>query len=134
MPKTEEHAEQQNYSMRPEDEWVTDLLDSGTLPGCLTDRPNTAYSNHPDIGVAGLYRHARDTVPALKFASDQRLGRFLKGWGARPWSNGAKRGWAFPPLKELRERWQKERGRPRDWPGGIDAAWHNGTDRDYSEF
>jgi hypothetical protein len=132
IPKTDEHREQQQLSLPPMDEWVVLLATDGGLPACVTCHgstgqsvrmPNTAYSNHPEATRRGLYADARERIPALRSASDMKLGLTLRDWACVNWTNGQNRGWTFPPLKELREKIDARYGK-RKWPGGDHAAWH----------
>jgi hypothetical protein len=133
VPKTDEHKIQKSLSMSPEDQWITDIAEHGVLASSLSDRPNVAYSNSTGLYCDGLYQHARQTVPALRSASDKTLGHLLKRWGAVNWNSGAQRGWEFPPLPTFRAAWEQKYGK-REWPGGADAQWANSVNPEYAAF
>lgn len=122
VPNTAGLADQKLRSLPPTEEWVLLLLEEGVLPLTPDERPNVSYSN--EIGsLPGLYTEARTRVPALRIASDKRLGMALAAWGVQRWSDGGRRGWEFPPLRDLRATWEERYG-PRDWepPGEWMAA------------
>jgi hypothetical protein len=120
IPKTLGLLEQQSQSLRPEDSWWVELLQSGRLAGADERKPNCAVSNGYDDDVPnsfggtktvkrkGLYDQAREISPRLKLWSDHLLGQYLKKQGC---SNTQKvmrrRGWRFPPLAQLRDEWER---------------------------
>lgn len=118
IPKTSGLLEQQSQSLRPEDAWWVELLQSGRLWGAADRDPGSAVSNSYEEDIEnghggkrtvtrkGLYDQAREISPRLKLWSDHQLGGYLKGNGC---SNAKKvmrrRGWEFPPLAQLRAEW-----------------------------
>lgn len=118
IPKTAGLLEQQSQSLRPEDSWWVELLQSGKLWGASERGPEWAVSNSYEEEVSttfgtktvrkrGLYDQAREISPRLKLWSDHLLGQYLKKHGC---SNAKKvarrRGWEFPPLDQLRREWE----------------------------
>lgn len=118
FPKTAGLLEQQSQSLRPEDSWWVELLQSGKLWGASERGPEWAVSNSYEEEVSttfgtktvrkrGLYDQAREISPRLKLWSDHLLGQYLKKHGC---SNAKKvarrRGWEFPPLDQLRREWE----------------------------
>lgn len=104
IPQTDALQDQKALSLTPYQDWMATLLDDGELPGALFDRPNTALSQ-------ALLAHARQNVPGLQYATDNKLGRFLRQeWGCQKYSNGSSRGWQFPPLLRLRKLWEERYG------------------------
>lgn len=125
-PRTAGLADQQERSLTPGDEWILTLLEHGALPLCPRGRPNIAYSNNI-TGAPGLYQDARERVPALRHASDRKLGMTLAAWGCANWSDGTRRGWEFPPLDDMRRAWDGRVG-SRAWDAQADWITHPGGD------
>lgn len=114
IPDTEALGQQKELSLGPVDQFLLHLLEEGALPGMpMPNSSNTVFSNDRK-GEAGLYNCMRHSSPRLKELSDQRLASALKEWGCRRATNGAARGWAFPPLAEMRATWEEQYGR-RVW-------------------
>lgn len=121
-PETTGLQDQKVLSLEPETEWLLILLEEGALPNSPQGKPHVAYSNDDDLNNRlGLFTHARRSVPKLRDASERRLGGALSEWGAARWKEG-RRGWIFPPLSELREKWDTRYG-PHEWSGGREAQW-----------
>ncbi|MGH1571880.1 primase-helicase family protein [Methylobacterium sp. P31] len=117
IPKTDGLLEQQAQSLRPEDAWWVELLQSGRLQGADPNRLNCAVSNGYDKEVTNvfgstrtvrckaLYDHARESSPRLKSWNDHQIGHLLKNHGCSNKRVLRRRGWEFPPLKKLRAEW-----------------------------
>lgn len=115
VPQTAALQEQKFRNLSPEAEWYFGILQEGIIPG--SHKPCIAFSER-------LYRHAREAVPGARHLSDRRLGGFLAEQGIGTWSNGAARGWQFPMLSILRQRWEEKYGAVKwDLPG---AEWPDG--------
>ena len=140
IPKTAGLLEQQSQSLRPEDQWWVELLQSGQLWCCDDRKPNCAVSNgyedEVDNGFGGkkivrhkgLYDQAREISPRMKLWSDHLLGAHLKKHGC---SNSKKvmrrQGWEFPSLAHLRAEWER-RFPGWKWNDPNLAEWQ-GSDR-----
>ena len=70
----------------------------------------------------GFYHHARTLVPDLRYNSSIVIANKLKEvWGCVPWKSGYQRAIPFPPLTELRARFEAKHGL-QDWPGDSDGG------------
>ncbi|QQN74711.1 primase-helicase family protein [Croceicoccus sp. YJ47] len=150
VPQTVALREQKIKTLKPMEEWLLDVIEAGIIPGQAPTGAelNVRSSNGRDRrdglpgpqdtserdrrdGCAGLYDLLRQSSPALRNVSDARLGAFLREWGFENYKHQQAgdywRGWAFPPLADLRRRWRKAFGawdfdEPED---GSEATWAN---------
>ena len=106
VPQTDALAEQKQQSRRGIDQLIEHLCHGGTLPGAQI---------YPDIAITtgeekneGFYFHAKVIAPELKYKGSVVIARQLKDWGCEPWKSGYQRGLRFPPLAELRQRFEPE--------------------------
>jgi hypothetical protein len=84
-------------------------------PGALVSYPDVAVTTGEDKGE-GFYSAARVLAPELKRLSSIVISNKLKGeWDCSPWKSGYQRGLRFPPLVDLREKFDKRHG-PQKWP------------------
>jgi hypothetical protein len=89
------------------------LLHNGKLPGALTKRPNTSFTN-------SLLASARERVPRLRWeATEVALRDFLidqkkLGITCTKYRTAHANGWSFPPLAECRKAWERMYG-PMRW-------------------
>jgi hypothetical protein len=136
---------QQDESLNPLDQWWLALLETGVLAGTRGKRPDEAVSNeyfeqavigNDGSGIErkqrvrreGLYDQARRISPKLKGISDTALGRYLRDPErdcANVWVKGD-RGWRFPPLATLRDRWCA-RFPHTIWPPDSASDWTFGA-------
>lgn len=120
VPQTDALAEQKQHSRRDIDRLVEVIAHEGILPGSTT-HPDVAVTTGEERGV-GFYHDAKTLVPELK-----RLGSIVtattlnKQWGCETWRSANQRGLKFPPLKGLRDRFDKKHGK-QDWPELDDWA------------
>lgn len=123
-PDTAGLQRQKNYSMDPESRWVLHLLRDGLPDSALHNgTPDVAYPGDRDDGKrAGLFTHARKSIPDLRDVSDVRFADVLKEWGVTSKRYPEGKRYRFPPLPELRAKFDAKWG-GQDWPGGADAAW-----------
>lgn len=123
VPKTDALRQQQGFSMKDEDHWILHLLQDGLpISSIHNGTPNVAYPGDRENGKElGLYSHARRSFPGLS-THDRRLAEVLTYWGAicKRYTEGNR--WAFPPLPELRAKFDAERSK-QEWRGGPDAQW-----------
>src|SRR4051812_9183726 len=67
VPKTAGLLKQKMHTLSPEDQWWLSLLESGELPVAgYQSHHNTSAVNARRAKSDDLFRHARETVPALK--------------------------------------------------------------------
>ena len=115
VPQTEALAEQKAYSRRGIDSLVETIAHDGVVPASDANMPNIAITSGEDHDE-GFYCRARALVPDLKFIRSTMIARTLKeSWGCHSWKSGYRRGIEFPPLDELRARFDDRHGR-QEWP------------------
>jgi hypothetical protein len=117
VPITTGLMRQKKESLRGNFQWLEPLLQSGTLPANY-GRPNR-------ITTGELLRYVK-TFRGLEYATEESIASFLyddmrfipelapEGNKFRG-SNGGPRGWEFPPLLDLRDRWETLQGGQWDW-------------------
>jgi hypothetical protein len=109
--KTAELRWQQDLSLKPKEEWLLTLLESGCLPTPAMGKPWAS-------GPTTLLYDAKDKVPRCRDVSTQELSTFLLKWGCRQ-TGGDDRYYHFPPLPEIRAAWDRKYA-PREWPPRSD--------------
>jgi hypothetical protein len=125
VPITTGLMRQKKESLRGNFQWLEPLLQSGTLPDNY-GRPNR-------ITTGELLRYVK-TFRGLEYATDESIASFLYDeMGFIPelapegnkfrGSNGGPRGWEFPPLLDLRERWATLQGGQWDWHDPEISEW-----------
>src|SRR5262249_27446326 len=125
VPVTTGLMRQKKESLRGNFQWFEPLLQSGTLP---------AYCGRPDrIITEDLLAYVK-TFRGLDYASDESIASFLYDEmhfipKLSPEGNkfriggGGKRGWEFPPLLDLRERWETQFGGQWNWHSPEITEW-----------
>jgi hypothetical protein len=115
VPQTGALAEQKAHSRRGIDRLVEILAHDGILPCADASDPAIAITTGEGKGE-GFYPAARTLSPDLKHQSSQIIAVSLhKDWGCSPWKSGYQRGIKFPPLLELRDRFDQRHGK-QNWP------------------
>ena len=125
VPITSGLMRQKKESLRGNFQWVEPLLQSGMLPA-NANRPNR-------ITTEALLAYVK-TFRGLEFATDESIASFLYneiGFIAKlspegnrfRGANGGARGWEFPPLLDLRERWETLFGGQWDWHNPEIDQW-----------
>jgi hypothetical protein len=117
VPHTLALADQKTRSRRGVDRLVEIVAHSGILPSADSTYANVAITTGEDRGE-GFYHGVRAMVPELKHESSIVIAKALagkEGWGCEAWHSGYRRGIKFPPLSELRNRFDRKHG-PQDWP------------------
>jgi len=108
VPTTAGLMRQKKESLRGNFQWFEALLQSGTLPA-IADRPNRILTEN--------LLHYVKAFRGLEYATEESIANFLYGEmgfvsALSPQGNkfraskGGNRGWEFPPLLELRARWE----------------------------
>jgi Family of unknown function (DUF5906) len=127
VPMTRGLMRQKKESLRGNFQWIEPLIQSGTLRCPVSpSRPNR-------ITTEELLKYVK-TFRGLEFASDESIASFLYGdMGFIPelspqgnrfrGSKGGPRGWEFPPLLELRARWETKFGGEWDWHDTEVTEW-----------
>ena len=119
VPQTEALADQKAHSRRGIDRLVEILAHEGVLPAVHPVLLDVAVTTGEAKGE-GFYAQAKALVPDLKFPSSVVINAALKNWGCKPWRAHGVRGIQFPPLKELRDAFDKRHGK-QTWPD--DEEW-----------
>jgi hypothetical protein len=121
VPQTGALAEQKAFTRRGIDRLIEQIAHDGRLPSAHTVHVNVAVTTGEE-DLKGFYHHARTLVPDLRYDSSIVIASKLKDeWGCGPWKSGYQRGITFPPLAELRARFDAKHG-PQDWPGASDGG------------
>jgi hypothetical protein len=115
VPKTAALADQKTRSRRGVDRLVEGLAYNGALPCTDATSPNVAITTGEEKGE-GFYIAARHMAPELKHENSIVIARVLtEHWGCSNWHSGYRRGIKFPPLAELRAKFDRRHG-PQVWP------------------
>ena len=132
VPQTDALLKQKELSLTPESEWLLGVIEMGEIPGRWIETTNDPFRrvrpSRDDGRLKGLFTLMREGNPKLRAASDKKLGGFLRKWGftdhkhssGRSW-----RGWMFPELRDLRQKWTAQFGR-RNWE--TDDWWIGETE------
>jgi hypothetical protein len=115
VPQTDALAEQKQHSRRGIDRLVETIAHDGALPAAHLTQRDVAITTGEDKGD-GFYCAVRVLVPDLKHYSSTVISNKLKEeWGCESWKSGDRRGIRFPPLPELRGKFDSRHGKQR-WP------------------
>lgn len=120
IPRTEALLDQAEHSMVPLTRWVFGLLDEAILPN-NAGAANIAASTSGEHGV-GLLDDANAREPDFRHHSYKKLASLLKKLGCINFHLGVCRGWEFPPLPQMRERFEREHGAQR-WSDPNIGSW-----------
>jgi hypothetical protein len=126
VPMTRGLMRQKKESLRGNYQWVEALLQSCRLSLPVTGRPNR-------ITTENLLAYVK-TFRGLEHATEESIASFLYGemgfiselspQGNRfRGSRGGSRGWEFPPLLELRQRWELKFGGEWEWHDPEATEW-----------
>jgi hypothetical protein len=128
VPKTLALQQQKDLSLGPAEQFVLGILESGDIAAARAPGRGHVVLSNDEGQQPGIYTAMRRASPRLRDWSAQRLASVLKDWGCESRRNGAaQRGWVFPPLAKMRERWDarigpRVWGEPNDWTETCDAA------------
>jgi len=115
VPLTSALADQKAYTRRGIDRLVEILAHDGILPCTDASDPSITITSGEDKGE-GFYRAARTLAPDLKHVSSKIIAVSLqRDGGCDRWKSGYQRGIRFPPLAELRDRFDRRHGK-QEWP------------------
>jgi Mesyanzhinovviridae DNA primase len=133
-PQTAALAEQKQFSRREIDQLIEVIAEHGELPCAHSSKANVAITTGEERGE-GFYAACKKLVRGLSYSSASVISKALrKDWGCRSWKDTYRRGIEFPPLAELREKFDErhgpqEWGEPEEWllPGaGFDSGGGHG--------
>ena len=114
IPKTAALADQKARSRRGVDLLVELLIEEGALPAERQNFPNMVITSGAEDGE-GFWPRALRLVPELKHQSTRVTANMLKKeWDCKSWEGNGLCGLLFPPLKKLREKFDKKHG-PQGW-------------------
>jgi Family of unknown function (DUF5906) len=132
VPQTAALADQKRHSRRGVDALVEHVAYEGEL--------FEAHPSYPDIAITsegqdrkGFFKAAQSMFPDLKHCTWIIASRTLKDeWGCEPWRSSTQRGIKFPPLAELREKFDRKHGAQQwdpaeDWGGATILATRPGN-------
>jgi hypothetical protein len=121
VPQTKSLAEQKALTRRGVDALVEWICDMGMLPCAHLTEPHVAITCDPSIKET-FYDIAKRQIPGMNYIKPTTITRTLKAdWGCEGWNNHGRRGIAFPPLHELRERFILKHG-PTMWSSDA-STW-----------
>jgi hypothetical protein len=107
IPQTKELREQKLFSLDGLNQWYVHKLGVGRLPMPNPKNPRQSMSEY-------LLEDCRGFSARNRFVDETEFGLFMRERGCEGRSNGRKRSWVFPPLKEARAAWEAEAG-AWDW-------------------
>jgi hypothetical protein len=115
VPQTAALAYQKQRSRRGVDALVEHMASEGQLIEAHDLHPDIAISSERSDNRKGFFKSAMSIVPDLKHQGWIVVQRTLKEeWGCVPWKDTHLRGLRFPPLCELRTRFDERHG-AQDW-------------------
>lgn len=115
VPNTQALAKQKAHSRSGIDKLVETLCHEGVLPYARISEPDIVLTGGEGEGK-GFYAAVIRMVPSLKAMGGIRVASLLKeNWGVTNWRNSQERGLRFPPLSELRAKFDAKHG-VQDWP------------------
>lgn len=118
VPQTAALDDQKAHSRRGVDRLIEMVAHSGILPSADTTRPHIAITSGEEKGE-GFYCGARNMVPDLRHESSIVVAKTLTDyWGCGNWHSGYQRGIKFPPLADLRVKFDQKHG-TQVWPTDI---------------
>jgi len=112
--KTKALLEQKRQSMDAKEEWFSAILEEGIIPGA--GRGDT-------VPLSALHHTLMEGWPRAR-VSPVGLGRFLRQRGCYSIHQAAGNAWRFPPLAELRAKWERAYGGSWPWQEQL-AEWRS---------
>ena len=119
-PRTAALSEQAELSMTPLDRWLFTLLDEARLPNNIGGANIAATQSGP--GRVGLLEDIREREPCFPQIGSKKLTNYIKRYGCVPAHLDYFRGWHFPPLSEMRIKFEEEHG-PQRWSDNRMTNW-----------
>lgn len=114
IPQTTGLQHQKAQSRRGVDALIEVLAHEGQLPCILGTMSNVATTTGEDKRE-GFWHYAKATVPDLRHKHSRVIMAELREWDCTPHHSGSLRGVCFPPLPELRQKFDQKHG-PQNWP------------------
>lgn len=123
VPQTKGLAEQKLHSMTGVDALVHSLANEGILPCRIGPKsPDTVNTMNEELGF-GFISYAKKTAPGLRYSKAQSIKKeLIEQWGCASYAGNGKRGVRFPPLAELRAKFERKYG-PQEWSYPDREAW-----------
>jgi Family of unknown function (DUF5906) len=111
VPQTAALADQKQRTRRGIDALIEHIAAEGQLIEAHDLRPDVAVTSERSDNRKGFFKAAQAIAPDLKHQSWIVVSRTLKeDWGCEHWRAGGLNGLKFPPLHELRERFDRRHG------------------------
>ena len=134
FPRTVDHYDQRARTRHGVDAFIEEVCHDGRLPCAGSDFPDVAITSGAAQG-RGFDHYIRNQADAeLRGLGPGKVKNALKKWGCEHWreSSGHRRqGTQFPPLQELRRRFEQKHG-PIEWRAAEVKEWE--TEGCSSEF
>ncbi len=131
IPRTAALLEQVELGMAPLDRWLFSLLDEAILPNNI-GAANIAATNSGERRL-GLLEDARMREPCYPSIGHRKLADHLKKYGCVTEHLYSFRGWRFPRLSEMRERFERIHG-PQRWTDPNLTEWLHRRDTGDTPF
>jgi len=128
VPNTEGLKRQKALSRRGFDALIEQVCHDGIIPFGYERAPDVAVTTKDDHGRS-FWTDIQSTHYELKFMAPTAMGMKLKEWGCKPWHRPRVklRGIQFPPLNELRAKFEDKFG-PQQWDTDVDCWQGNDSD------
>ncbi len=113
IPQNEALRDQARHSLTPEMKWLFSLLQEGALPYSTNEEPEQG-------SFVNLIDDARKAIDRKKPLQNAELAELLTDWDVQPKHTNMGNFWIFPPLKEMRERFNRDYGKQK-W--NLSEGW-----------
>lgn len=118
IPETVERRRQKVWSLENQEALMMQLLEEGTLPeGAVQIPDGVKYGGWPFVPTHSLIEHGRRTIG--RTFTPHAITKLLKQLGCKKHQYRTSWGHVFPPVKEMREAWEKL-GQPSDFSEEYD--------------
>lgn len=125
VPKTDALMEQKSLSRTGLDALVEALCDDGLIPCSRSRAPDVAITSGDKNGK-GFWNWVRDNYQELRFMQPAAMAALLrKDWDCKRWKSNGEAGLRFPPLKDLRAKFDARHG-TQDWDPEA-STWSAGA-------
>lgn len=118
IPQTEALKAQKIHGLDEGSITMLHILEEGFIPGEPIDARGNAVYSHVKDSSNGLMDQLRAINPKLARYNDHKLGAILADAGCKRTKGKRGRGWAFPPLQEMRAAWDATHW-SHDWPTDV---------------
>lgn len=130
MPRTKMWKEQRSFSLPVDKQALLYMIEEGIFYGSR-NKAGTEYC----CTVADIRLHLEDKFPKLRDVSHQKFVKLLERIGGVRIRTNKIRGYAFPELHIVREKWDKAFGKNDDWDDetkwSLGSVTHDGKRTDF---